>query len=411
MDIKAFLKSSPTCAGVYLMKDDKSRLLYVGKAANLKKRLSSYFYNPARLESRIAIMLKQVAKIDFKLCSSETEALILEAELIKKLRPKYNTLGRDDKSFPWAKITNEDFPIVSVARPKLQDNALLIGPFTSAELLKTALKAMRRIFPYRTCARLPKKPCLNYYLQLCPAVCANKITKLKYRENLHHLRQVLEGEQKTSIKELTLKMQRLSRVQNFEEAALIRDQIQALERLWQEKPQEGFSGVLWQLKSSLGLRRLPLRIEGFDVSNIAGDQNVGSLVSFYKAQPDKDNYRRFRIKTVKGANDYQSILEILKRRFEKKNKDNLDLPDLVIVDGGKPQVSAVKKALEEVDVDIDVIGLAKKREYIYLADNCEPVILPRYSKALQLVEQVRNEAHRFALKYHRLLRKKKMLER
>lgn len=409
MDTKAFLKAVPNSAGVYLMKDAKAHLLYVGKAANLKKRLSSYFYNSQRLEPKISLMLKQVEKIDYKLCVSETEALILESELIKKLKPKYNTLGRDDKSFPWVKITKEDFPVVSIARPKAKEDAYLIGPFTSAYLLRTALKAMRGIFPYRTCSKLGKKSCLNYYMHLCPAPCEAKINKIKYRQNINRLRQILEGRQKTIKNELTRKMQILSKKQEYEEAALARDQIQALETLWQEFPCAGPTSILWQLKSALGLRRLPLRIEGFDISNIFGNQNVGSLVSFYKTQADKTQYRRYRVKTVSGANDYQSILEILKRRFERVKQENLDTPDLIVVDGGRPQVCAVKKALEEVGFDIDVIGLAKKKEQIYLADNPKPLDLPASSKALHLIQQVRNEAHRFALKYHRLLRKKKML--
>ena len=411
MDTKAFLKSVSGSPGVYLMKGADKQILYIGKAANLKKRLKSYFYNQGALEPKIRIMLAQVEHIDLKLCSSETEALILESELIRKLKPKYNTLGRDDKGFPWVEITKDDFPVVSVIRPKAKSESMLIGPFTSAYLLRTALKAIRSIFPFSMCSKKSKKACLNYFLRLCPAPCEKKITKRQYQQNIKMLIKILQGKQKTIRNELLRRMHSLSKRREYEDAALVRDQIQALETLWEEQPSIGPTSILWQLKSSLGLKRLPLRIEGFDISNIAGNQNVGSLVSFYKTQADKSQYRRFRVKTVSGANDYQSILEILKRRFERIKQENLDTPDLIVVDGGQPQVSAVNRALKEVGFDIDCIGLAKKKEQIYLADNPKPIDLPPDSKAKQLIQQVRNEAHRFALKYHRLLRKKKMLEK
>ncbi len=410
MDIKQKLKLIPNCPGVYFFKDKSAHILYVGKAANLNKRLKSYFYSQAKLEPKIKIMLGKFSSLDFKECFSETEALILESELIKKLRPKYNSLGRDDKSFPWIKITKEKFPVVSIARPKAKEEAILIGPFTSANLLKSALEASRRIFPFRSCRLMPKKACLNFSLGLCPAPCLNKITSQIYQGNVKCLAQIFQAKYKKITKELLRKMHRLSASQKFEQAAIVRDQISALESLWQDRPQLGATNVLWQLKSALGLKRLPLRIEGFDISNIFGSLNVGSLVSFYKTQPDKSQYRRYRIKTVFGANDYASILEILRRRFTKAKEENSELPDLIIVDGGKPQISAVKKALTELNLDIPLIGIAKKKEHIFTPDNPQPLILPNQSKALHLIQQVRNEAHRFALKYHRLLRKKQMLE-
>lgn len=409
MDIKEKLKRLPSCPGVYFFKDEKSRILYVGKAANLKKRLKSYFYRKGKLEPKIEIMLGKFSSLDFKECLSETEALILESELIKKLRPKYNSLGRDDKSFPWIKITKEKFPIVSIARPKAKEEAILIGPFTSANLLRTALEASRRIFPFRSCRVLPKKSCLNFTLGLCPAPCINKITSQLYRSNVRRLQEIFQAKYKKITKELLRKMHEFSSSQKFEQAAMVRDQISALESLWKDRPGLGATNVLWQLKSALGLKQLPLRIEGFDISNIFGNQNVGSLVSFYKTLPDKSQYRRYRIKTVHGANDYASILEILRRRFAKAKEENSEIPDLIVVDGGKPQVSAVKKALTELKLDIPLIGIAKKKEHIFTPDNPQPLILPHQSKALHLIQRIRNEAHRFALKYHRLLRKKKML--
>lgn len=410
MDIKKKLKHLPNSAGVYLMKDKNGHILYIGKASRLKNRIKSYFHNQLSLEPKIRLMVVKIYDIEIKPCDNETEALILESELIKKLRPKYNTIGRDDKSFPWIKISKEDFPIISVARPNTKENALLIGPFTSAHLLHSALKILRPIFPFRTCHRLPKKPCLNYSLQLCSAPCISKISKKQYQANIGYLRQVLEGKRKGMIKRLTLKMHSLSGEHKFEEAALVRDQIMALETLWQARPTLGANSILWQLKSTFGLKRLPLRIEGFDISNIGGNQNVGSLVSFYKTQPDYSQYRRFRVKSVSGANDYQSILEIVRRRYTRIKEEELERPDLIVVDGGQAQLGAVKKALNEIGLDIPVISIAKKNEHIFVADSPKPSILPGQSKVLHLIEQVRNEAHRFALKYHRLLRKKKLFQ-
>jgi excinuclease ABC subunit C len=410
MDIKAFLKTAPNKPGVYIMKSDSDNILYIGKAANLKNRLSSYFRKTERLEPKIKIMLSKMHNIDFKICSSETEALIIESELIKKFRPRYNTLGRDDKSFPWIKITKDDFPLVCVSRPKIKEDAVFIGPFTSAYLLRLALKSLRGILQFRSCFKIPKKACLNYSLGLCPAPCIFKISKTEYQHNIANLRQILEGRTKKIIKQLATKMYAFSRERRFEEAAILRDQVQALETLWKENAGAGTTSVLWQLKAILNLKRLPLRIEGVDISNIAGNQNVGSLVSFYKTLPDKDQYRRYRIKSVTGADDYKSILEIFRRRFERVKQGEIDKPDLIVVDGGKGQLSIAKRALNEIGLSLPVISIAKKKEHIFLPDKSEPLILPKDSKALQLIQQVRNEAHRFALKYHRLLRKKNMLK-
>ncbi|MBU2540396.1 MAG: excinuclease ABC subunit UvrC [Candidatus Omnitrophica bacterium] len=410
MDIKKRLKSIPDAAGVYIMKDSNSDILYVGKATSLNKRITSYFYRKKDLEPKIQIMLGRLSTIDIKECNSEAEALILESELIKKLHPKYNTIGKDDKSFPWVKITKEDFPRVLFTRPKTGEDAILIGPFTSSCTLKSVLKTIRNIFPFRTCSQMHKKPCLNYSLGLCPAPCIFKISKKDYQRHIRRIRQILEGKTRTILKDLSVRMHTLSQKQRFEEAGLIRDQIQALESLWKNEPQLGKINVLWQLKSALALKRLPLRIEGFDISNISGDYNVGSLVSFYKTQPDKSQYRRYRVKTVSGANDYESILEIVRRRFSRIKEDNLKRPDLFIVDGGKGQVSALKKALIEQGLDIAVIGIAKRKEHIFMPGKKEFLVLNPHSPALHLIQQVRNEAHRFALKYHRLLRKKNMLK-
>jgi excinuclease ABC subunit C len=409
MDIKERIKQLPLCPGIYLMKDKQGKILYIGKASRVRSRVSSYFRNQDRLEPKIRIMVGKIADIDYRSCASETEALILESELIKKLRPPYNSIGKDDKSFPWVKITRDDFPVVSIARPKAKEDAFLIGPFTSAYLLQVALKTLRRIFPFRSCSKLPKRPCLLYCLQLCPGCCINTISRKQYQANLDNLRRVLEGKQKSIMKSLSLKMHALARAQRFEEAAFVRDQIMALETLWIQKPSLGASSVLWQLKSALGLKRLPLRIEGFDISNISGDQNVGSLVSFYKAQSDPSQYRRFRVKSVLGANDYESIHEIVRRRFMRIKEEQLDEPDLIVVDGGRVQVSAVNRALTEEGLNIAVIGIAKKHEHIFIPDQPAPIILPKASKALHLVQHIRNEAHRFALRYHHLLRKKSIL--
>jgi len=405
---KIAIKDFPDSPGVYLMKDSRGEVIYVGKALSLKRRLSSYF--TAAQCAKTQAMLTNTAEIDFIAIGTEAEALLLEMNLIKKYKPRYNVSLRDDKSYPFIKITRERFPAVFICRQRRKDDAVYLGPFTSAKLLRQALKIARSIFPFRTCVRMPRASCLYYKLNLCPAPCIGRISMRRYQELIRNLRLFLEGRYAEVIRKLSLRMQRLSAQQKFEEAALVRDKINALGavgpggKLRSERMRE-----LQLLKELLGLKSYPLRIEAFDISNISHDAAVGSMVSFWEGLPDKVNYRRFKIKRVSGIDDYGMLREIVRRRYERLIKEGREYPDLIIIDGGRGHLNSVRCLLEEMHLKIPVISIAKAEEKVFVEDMKEPLALELNSPAMHLIQRVRNEAHRFALKYHRLLRRKKTL--
>ena len=422
--LKARIASAPDAPGVYLMKDVSGRILYIGKAKSLKKRLGSYI--KTGLSGKVLKLMSCVSGIDYRLSPSESMALLLEASLIHKYKPKYNVSWRDDKSFPLVKITQGPFPAVYVTRKKEQDAASYFGPYTNAALLKEALKIIRCYFPYRSCPVLPKKACIYYRLKLSPAPCIGRINRLEYARTIKQIRLILEGKSDTLIKELSRRMHDKAREQKFEEAAVLRDKLIALSTFKSstyttlpsagQAPQAGIR----QLKEILGLKALPRRIEAFDVSNIFGRQASASMVSFYNGLADKAHYRRFRIKTVKESNDYQMLAEAVFRRYKRVKEENLPLPDLILIDGGKGQLSAAKKELELLGLDIPVIGLAKKEELIYTLASPRPegsglpsdrqshipLRLKSNAWALRLLQHIRDESHRFALSYHHILRKR-----
>ncbi|OGX44553.1 MAG: hypothetical protein A3G37_01700 [Omnitrophica WOR_2 bacterium RIFCSPLOWO2_12_FULL_46_30] len=402
------MSSLPDSPGVYLMKDAQGRILYIGKAKSLRKRLFSYFGRG--LSNKTLGLMSHLSDIDYRLSSCESMALLLEAGLIHKYKPKYNVSLRDDKSFPLVKITNEEFPRVHITRRKEAGGARYFGPYTNAALLRDALKIIRHYFPYRSCKRMPKKPCIYYRLRLSPAPCAAKISKSEYAKTIKQICLILEGKNDNLLKELARLMQSKAREREFEEAAGLRDKLIALsafkpaytQPLAAQAPQAGIR----QLKEVLGFKALPRRIEAFDVSNISGRQASASMVSFYNGLADKANYRRFRIKTVKESNDYQMLAEAVLRRYRRVKEENLPPPDLILVDGGKGQLRAVKKELEHLGFNMPVISLAKKEELVHTLVSCTPLRLKSNSAALRLLQHIRNESHRFALAYHRILRKR-----
>lgn len=399
--LKAEIASMPDAPGVYLMKDAQGRILYIGKAKSLRKRLFSYFGRD--LSSKTLSLMSYVSDIDYRLSSCESMALLLEAGLIHKYKPKYNVSLRDDKSFPLVKITNEEFPRVHIARKKEADGARYFGPYTNATLLRDALKIVRHYFPYRSCKRLPKKTCIYYRLKLSPAPCAGKISKSEYAKTIKQICLILEGKSDNLLKELARLMHSKAKEQEFEEAAVLRDKLIALSAF---KPAYTLEASAAQLKEVLGLKALPRRIEAFDVSNIFGRQASASMVSFYNGLADKAGYRRFRIKTVKESNDCQMLAEAVLRRYRRVREENLPLPDLILVDGGKGQLRAVKKELEHLGFNIPVISLAKKEELVHRLVSSTPLRLKSNSAALRLLQHIRNESHRFALAYHRILRRR-----
>ncbi len=408
MDIKKKIGDFPDAPGVYLMKDKAGRILYVGKASSLKKRISSYFQKPAG-EKTQALLLR-TSDIDYIQTVSGAQALLLENSLIKKHEPYYNAALKDDKSYPFVKISTRDtYPYLAIVRGKREQGAKYYGPYTNVKLLRAAVKALRAIFPFRSCRRLPKKPCLYWQLKLCPGMCVQQIDRRVYRQTLRQLGLFLEGRYKQLLKQLKEMMLRAAQDESFEEAAALRDRINSLSEIITQTKEMKFQDLILELKKVLKLPRAPYRIEAFDISEIGGTGLSGSMVSFLAGRPDKNNYRKFKIKTVRGINDYAMIREVLRRRYSRQGqKGALPLPDLVMIDGGKGHLSCARKELASLGLaKIPVIALAKRLENIYTSGG-EVLSLPEDSKVLHLLQRVRDEAHRFAISYHHKLRQKEM---
>lgn len=411
MDKRAreMMKDAPDAPGVYLMKDLRGGLLYVGKAKSLKKRLASY--RGTGPGGKTAALCEEAAAVEWRLCKNESMALLLECSLIKKYRPKYNVSLRDDKSFPLVKITAERFPAVFVTRTRDDDAATYFGPYTNAALLRQALKIIRRRFPYRSCRRLPKKACMYYRIGLSPAPCIGKISVRRYRRLISDISLILDGRSDQLIRRLGRQMAQYARQKRYEDAASVRDQIRALSAL--ENPYAGFSSSdeIEDLRALLGLARAPLRIEAFDISTLQGKEATGSMVSFFGGSADKDNYRRFRIKTVAGSDDYAMMAEVVRRRYTRVLREGRGLPDLILIDGGKAHLACVQKVCASLGLRVPLAAIAKEFEHIYLPGEADPLRLEQDTPALNLIRRIRDEAHRFAVTYHRLLRRKKVVGR
>ncbi|MBU1131008.1 excinuclease ABC subunit UvrC [Patescibacteria group bacterium] len=530
--IKTSLNFMPNWCGVYKFLDQQGKLLYIGKAKNLKNRIKSYFTKSADLTPAKKLMIERIKKIEFTVVSNETEALLLESTLIKKHQPPFNVELKDDKHWQYIKVTlNEAFPKVEIVR-KITKNLKLktnkkpryFGPYTSGLAVRQTIRLIKKVFPYRTCNRdlskLPKgRVCLQYHLGRCLGPCEKLCTKKGYDEVIKQAVDFLAGKTGDIIKDLKLKMQNSSDKKEYEKAKVYRDQIQAIEKLtvkqkvvstkhenqdylnifkernlaaaalfkvrdgklldqlnftlknaeifseaelleqfvnqyysqttdfpkemilpvkidvqlkiivpqkgakkkllnlakvnakeyfltqlasWEKKTKET-DKKLEELKKVLNLTKIPQRIEGYDISNLGGSLAVGSMAVMTNGQPDKNEYRKFKIKTIKGANDPAMIGEIIKRRLN----NNWPKPDLMLIDGGPAQLNAALKQIDENNIPI--VSLAKKQEKIYKPDGKLPLKLPKFSPALQLLQQLRDEAHRFAVSYHRKLRKKRLV--
>ncbi|MBL8824546.1 MAG: excinuclease ABC subunit UvrC [Planctomycetia bacterium] len=422
------VRTFPTQPGVYLMKDAQARVIYVGKAKNLRNRAGSYFHKQAQFDSRIAGLISEIADIDFICVDSEVDALLLEARLIKDIRPRFNSDLKDDKTYPYLQIrVREDFPRVEFTR-KPRRGAKLYGPFTSARSLRAAIQVLQRIFQFRTCKLDINegdeqwrwfRPCLLYNIRQCNAPCNMRVSKEQYREQIRRLQMVLDGKKDGLIQELQETMKRAAVELDFERAGKLRDQIQALGNLklrgevdkdvqpevFVLDPKRGVRG----LQKILKLEALPRVIEGIDIAHFQGSETVASLVQFVDGVPFKPGYRRFRIQSVNGVDDFASIREVVTRRYRRLQTDEELFPDVIMIDGGKGQLHAAHDALRHLRITQPcLISLAKREEEIYQLGQSESLKLSRNAAALRLLQYIRDEAHRFAQQYHKLLRHKKL---
>jgi excinuclease ABC subunit C len=539
------LRGLPNAPGVYLFKDAEGNIIYVGKAASLRHRVSSYFGSGQKLTPKIRRLVSRVADLEYFVTASEQEALILELNLIKQHHPRYNVSLKDDKTFPYLKIDlGEDWPRVHITRSLKENSGRYFGPFASAKSIKQTLKLLKGIFPFRSCTRQitgkDPRPCLEYDIGHCLAPCIGQTSRAEYDEVIKQLILFMEGKQEKVVRQLESQMNKAAEKMDFEKAARIRDQIQAVEAVVEgqriatktrgeqdviafsaerdqayvqvffirngkligresfvlqgtryeepsrimssfiqqfyasaphippllliqhpvedrdtlqqwlsakrggtvkiQVPQRGskkqlvdivaqnakqgleqlrikqlaspkvLSAALEEIQKELNLPHPPERIEGYDISDIQGMAAVGSLVVFDKGRPKPAHYRRFKIKSVSGADDYAMLAEVLKRRFKRADAATGSWaikPDLVLIDGGKGQLNAAVAAMKETGAgDIPAAGLAKENEELFVPGRAKPIVLPPSSPGLQLLQRLRDEAHRFALGYHHRIRKK-----
>ena len=523
---------APQDSGVYLWHNDEDTVIYVGKAKNLKNRLSSYFSGQRNLKTRL--LVSHAKWIEYITTRNEYEALILENNLIKKYSPRYNINLKDGKSYPVLRITKEAFPKIFKTRRILQDGSTYFGPFPDVGALDSFIESIFKLYPIRHCRTLRDRdtPCLYYHMKQCKAPCCKKISEEEYNTYIEEIKGLLGGQGEETVAKMTEEMKNAAKELNFEKAARLRDGIKALMVLQNQNIVESFEAddrdyiayasegelvsftvlkirngkllgrenyraeslnddedlvgefmacyyedpltippniyipetrqselinhwlsddmkcnsklnvvhskdlprdvaaiqmakqnakediirrlrdrgdtpAMQELKDKLGLDVLPVRIEGFDIAHIGGKWPVASLISFYNGNPDKKNYRYFRLKTTDGLiDDFASMKEAVSRRYTRLVNEQADLPDLILIDGGIGQVNAVEEILNSIGLDIPVAGLAKRDEEIYLPGNSTPICLPKRSDALRLLQRVRDETHRFATSRNQNLRTK-----
>ncbi|MFL5341807.1 MAG: excinuclease ABC subunit UvrC [Gemmataceae bacterium] len=423
------VKQFPAAPGIYLMKDAQGVVIYIGKAKNLRNRAGSYFTLAAAEEFRTAELVKQIVDIDFIPTDSEVDALLLESRLVKDIQPRFNSDLKDDKSFPYLQIRiREEFPRIEFTRKPRRRGVRLYGPFTSARSLRMAMQVLQRIFQFRTCSLDIKsseerwrwfRPCILHNIRQCTAPCNFRVSREDYRKQIRALRLVLEGKKDRLLAEMERDMLAASEAMQFEKAARLRDEINALKKLemrgkadedvqphvFHINPRKGLLG----LRKVLGLPKTPRVIEGVDIAHLAGEDTVASLVSFIDGTPFKPGYRRFKIKSVEGVDDFASMREVISRRYRRLRDEESVFPDILLIDGGKGQLNAALDAFKLLHIEPPcLISLAKKEEEIYRPGEAEPLRLSRHASALRLLQSVRDEAHRFAQHYHHLLRRKKM---
>lgn len=531
--LKEIIKSLPGKAGVYQYFNKDGKIIYVGKAKNLKKRVSSYFNKDQTANGKVRILVKNIADIKFIVVETEFDALLLENNFIKKYQPRYNVLLKDDKTFPWICIKNENFPRIISTRHLIKDGSVYFGPYASVRMMNTLLDLTKQLYPLRNCnhnlsesniIQNKFKVCLEYHLGNCMGPCVGKESKEDYSQKIDNITDIIKGNISTVANQLKKLMGSYAQAEAFEKAQIVKEKLELLDRYkskstvvnpkinnvdvfsiitdehnafanflkvvdgaiiqahsieikkkLNESPEEllaiavaelhqrfqsnakeiilshdiklEFPGIkftipkqgdkkkllelsernakyykldklkqkslvdperhskriLNQLMEDLRLKELPVRIECFDNSNMQGDYPVAAMVSFKNAKPDKNEYRHYNIKTVEGPNDFASMEEIIYRRYKRLTEENKELPQLIVVDGGKGQLSAAIKSLEKLNLrgKIAIIGIAKKLEEIYFPDDSVPLYINKKSESLKLIQQLRDEAHRFGITHHR----------
>lgn len=420
---KEKIKKAPSTPGVYFFYNDQGEVVYTGKASNLKKRLNSYLHKTTSKNPYKIKLFREIQNLNWKKTDNEAEALITESRYIKKLQPKYNILMRDDKNYFYLSITSERFPKINITHQPPKERRA-IGPFTNGNALRESLKTLRKIFPYCSCNKEHKNPCTNYFLKIDPGYCCSRKLREKfqkegkdiekeYKENIDNILTVLTGKRGEVLKKIEKKMKEEAKKQNFEQAAKLRDKLQSLQKVLEHKKiisRNLIKDSLWQ---KIGLKKAPRKIEAYDVSNIQGKLATASLVAYTRSkdadlglqassyQPKKSQYRHFKIKTVKQANDPAMLEETLERRAQHQE---WTMPDLIIADGGKTQLRAFKKAKEKSGLKSPLMAFAKQNNIIY-TEKEEKLYLKKLAQPLRLLlKNIMEEAHRFAINYHKKLR-------
>lgn len=428
--VKAKLRNLPAKPGCYLMRDRAGRIIYIGKAASLRQRVRSYFHRAVRrrADPKLRSLVNSIADFDILVLNSETAAILTEGRLIKEYRPRYNVLFRDDKRFPILRVdVQTPFPRFTLCRFQRNDGAIYLGPYASSAAARAALEFVEKRCGLRKCSPLipglaDHKHCLDDILRYCAAPCLGQVSAVEYRRRVEEAIAFLRGERPAVLKELAAAMETAAQALDFEKAAALRDTLRLLQVAIRQRagivrraaaPEPaGLTGIR-ALQSALKLARLPRRIEAYDISNISGTHAVGSLVVAQDGVPRPTGYRRYRIKTLSAADDAGMLAEVVRRRFGRLQREHGALPDLVLVDGGLAQLRAARQELARLDLTaLPVAGLAKRFEELYWEGQgrAAPLRLPADSPALKVLQQLRDEAHRFALAYHRRLRAKRIRE-
>jgi excinuclease ABC subunit C len=394
--MKKLYEKLPINPGVYFMKDTKGKLLYIGKAANLRRRVASYFLRSH--DRRIESLVNQIAKVEYQETDSALEALILEAALIKKNQPPYNVLEKDDTSFLFIEITKETYPRVLLVRGRMPVKGERFGPFLSSQQSRQALRFIRKIFPFSVhpADKIGKfaRPCFDFEVGICPGTCVKAVSRQNYLKDIRNIKIFLNGKKKMVLKNLKKEMVLASKNMEFEQAAKIKRQIFSLEHIQD-------AGFINETETLLDEKKL--RLEGYDISNISGDSAVGSMVVFIGGKPAKSEYRKFKIRGPSSPDDTRMMKEVLIRRFG----NDWAHPDVILVDGGLPQVNAAKNILHKLGLNIPLVGIAKgpERKRNDFFGNIPSGVTEKELIAL------RDEAHRFAIKYHKKVRAEKFLKK